>query len=104
MPVGLDVTVPLPVPALATVSNGVVSVKVAVTVLAVVIETVHVALVPVQPPPDQLVKVDPVAGVAVSTTLSLAANNAEQVVPQLMPAGAEVTLPVPVPALLMFRA
>jgi hypothetical protein len=103
IPAGLDVTVPLPVPALSTVSTGVVSVNVAVTFLAVVIETVHVAALPVQPPPDQL-KVEPVAGVAVSTTLSSAANKAEQVVPQLMPAGAEVTVPVPLPALVTFRA
>ncbi len=102
MPVGLDVTVPLPVPSLATVNVKVDNVKVAVTFLAAVIETVQ-GLVPEQPPPDQLVKVDPVAGVAVRTTLSPAGNSAEQVVPQLISSAAEVTVPVPVPALVTVR-
>jgi len=70
MPVTSDVTVPLP--ALVTVSVNVASVKVAVTFLAAVIDTVQV-VVPVQPPPDQPVKVEPVPAVAVRSTLSPAA-------------------------------
>jgi hypothetical protein len=72
MPVTSDVTVPLPVPALVTVSVNVASVKVAVTFLVAVIETVQ-GLLPVQPPPVQLVKAEPVPAVAVRTTLSPAA-------------------------------
>jgi hypothetical protein len=68
MPLGLDVTVPLPVPSLLTVRTCWAAVKFAVTMVAVVIETVQVP-VPVQSPPDQPVKVDPVAAVAVRTTL-----------------------------------
>ena len=104
IPAGFDVTDPVPFPVLLTVSKGVVSVNVAVTLLAVVIETVHVALVPVQPPPDQPAKVEPVPGEAVRTTLASAANNAEQVVPQLMSDAPEATVPVPLPAVLTSRA
>jgi hypothetical protein len=43
--------------------------------------------------------VDPDAGVAVSVTTESGLNTAEQVVPQLTPAGDEVTVPVPVPVL-----
>src|ERR1043165_1393409 len=67
IPAGLDVTVPAPLPARATVSANRCSVNVAVTVVAAVIVVVHAA-VPVQPPPDQPVNVEPVAGVAVSVT------------------------------------
>jgi hypothetical protein len=67
MPAGEDVTVPLPVPVLVTVRVGVASVKVAVTFLAAVMDTVQVAALPEQPPPDQL-KVEPVPAAAVRTT------------------------------------
>ena len=58
---------PLPVPALLTVSvyNGIVNV--AVTVVAAVSVTGHVP-VPLHPPPLQPVNVDPAAAVAVSVT------------------------------------
>jgi len=102
MPAGADVTVPVPLPFLVTVSAYVLSVNVAVTFLTAVIATVQVP-VPVQPlTPDHPVKVEPVRAAAVRSTLSLAANNAEQVVPQLMSVPA-VTVPVPVPALLTVR-
>ncbi|PYN89529.1 MAG: hypothetical protein DMD87_05320 [Candidatus Rokuibacteriota bacterium] len=58
--------------------------------------TVH-GLVPVQPPPLQPVKVKPAAGVAVSTTAVPLANEAEHVVPQAIPAGTLVTVPLPAP-------
>lgn len=104
-----DVTVPLPAPAVVTVRANVESVKVAVTFVAAVIETVQVVLVlvPVQTPPDQPVGVEPFPAAAVRVTLSLAANSAEHVVPvvpQLMPPVSEVTFPVPLPALVTFRA
>jgi hypothetical protein len=54
--------------------------------------------VPVQAP-DHPAKVEPAFGVAVSVTAVPLANPAEQVEPQLIPAGELVTDPVPVPAL-----
>src|SRR5436853_6999469 len=63
IPAGELVTVPLPVPALLTVSAKVGRAKVAVTVVAALRVTVQAA-VPEQPPPLQPVKVEPAAGVA----------------------------------------
>jgi len=68
IPAGLDVTVPLPVPALFTVSVTPGSVKVAVTVVAAFNVTLQ-APVPEQPPPLQPVKVEAPAGDAVSVTV-----------------------------------
>src|SRR5881398_2837908 len=65
MPAGELVTVPLPVPALLTVSAKVGRLKVAVTVVAAETVITHDP-VPEHPPPLQPVKVDPAAGVAVS--------------------------------------
>ena len=60
---------PLPVPALLTVSVNrcTLVLKVAVTVVAALTVTVH-GLVPEQPPPLQPANVDPPAAVAVSVT------------------------------------
>jgi hypothetical protein len=96
MPVGALVTVPLPVPALVTPSVKGCRVNVAVTAVAALIVTVHVP-VPVQPPPLQPENVDPVAGVAVKVMAVPLVNPVEQVAPQEMPAGALVTVPLPVP-------
>src|SRR6266850_7627230 len=98
MPAGALVTVPLPAPALVTVSAKDDCMKVAVTEAAAVIVTTQVP-VPVQPPPLQPVKVEPAAGAAVSVTIVPVVNDAEQVVPQAMPAGVLVTVPLPAPAL-----
>jgi len=104
MPAGALVIVPLPVPALLTVSaNEDGSANVAVTFRAAFIVTVQVLAVPVQPP-LQPVKVDPAAGAALSVTTVPDVNEVEQVVPQLMPAGALVTVPLPAPALLTVSA
>ena len=75
--------------------------KVAVTALAADIVTVQVpvpAHAPLQPVND-----DPADGTAVRVTEVPVANEAEQVAPQLMPAGDEVTVPVPVPAFVTVR-
>src|SRR4030095_11676832 len=84
-----------------------VKLPVVVLVLESVAVTVEPALtaavqerVPAQPPPLQPVKVEPAADVAVNVTKEPAANEAEHVAPHEMPAGALVTVPVPVPDLL----
>ena len=97
MPEGALATVPVPVPASLTLNcteEGL-RVKFAVTDAAAVRLTVQLP-VPWQAP-DQPLKVDPEAGVAVSTTAVPLLNVAEQVEPQLIPAGLLVTVPVPVP-------
>ena len=58
--------------------------------------------VPVQPPPDQPAKVALAAGAAVNVTAVPVSNSAPCVAHaavQLMPVGADVTVPVPAPAL-----
>src|SRR5207249_10556486 len=97
IPGGSEVTVPLPVPALLTARVTLCGVKVAVTVVAAFRVTEQVP-VPVQPPPLQPAKVEPLADVAVSVTKLPPSNVAEQVAPQLIPAGFEVTVPLPVPS------
>jgi hypothetical protein len=63
--------------------------------------TVH-APVPEQAPP-QPAKVEPAAGVAVSVTEVPWPYVSAQSAPQLMPAGEEVTVPLPVPDLVTDR-
>src|SRR5438034_679532 len=103
IPAGELVTVPLPVPALLTVSAKLGRLKVAVTVVAAETVTTHDPA-PVHPPPLQPLKIEPAAGVAVSVTAVPLAKLAAQVAPQVMPAGALVTVPVPVPAVLTVSA
>src|SRR5207247_631336 len=90
IPTGALVTVPLPVPALLTVSAKLGRLKVAVTVVAAETVTVHDP-VPVHPPPLQPLKIEPAAGVAVSVTAVPLAKLAAPVAPQLMPARARGT-------------
>ncbi len=99
MPAGADVTVPVPMPAFTTVRVRVMGAKVATTVRALAIVTVQVP-VPGQlmPGPLQPVKVEPALGVAVSTTELPWSKSARHVAPQVMPAGADVTVPLPPPA------
>jgi hypothetical protein len=62
--------------------------------------------VPLHPPPLQPANIDPDAAVAVSVTelpVGKEALAALQPVPQLMPPGLLVTVPVPVPALFTVR-
>jgi hypothetical protein len=91
IPAGELVTVPLPV----TLSdNATFCTNVAVTDAAAFIVTEHPAL-PLQAPP-QLLKVQPLVGVAVKVTGVPAANPALHVDGQLMPAGLLDTVPLPV--------
>jgi hypothetical protein len=71
-------------------------VNVAVTVVSAVTVVVQ-ARVPEQPPPLQPPNVEPDAGTADRVTAVLAATDMVQVVPQLTPAGLEVTDPEPDP-------
>src|SRR5882672_1770788 len=98
MPAGALVTVPLPAPALVTVSAKDDCMKVAVTEVAALIATVQVP-VPEHPPPLQPVNVEPAAAADVNVTEVPLVNDAEQVAPQEIPAGLLVTVPLPAPAL-----
>jgi hypothetical protein len=95
MPAGLLVTVPEPVPFFVTVSVTGVAVNVAVTDVSALTVTTHVP-VPVQAP-LQPANVEPVAAAAVNVTDVPAVKGCAQMAPQLMPAGALVTVPEPVP-------
>ena len=65
--------------------------------------TVQVRAVPLQAP-LQPPKLEFVSAVAVSVTVLPCANDALQVVPQLMPTGLLETPPVPVPVFVTLRA
>jgi hypothetical protein len=97
IPAGVEVTVPKPAPVFETVSTRVSIAKVAVTVVAALMGTVHCRLLPEQPPPDHDENTDPACGAAVSVTEVPAWKLALHVAPQLMPAGDEVTVPAPAP-------
>jgi hypothetical protein len=60
--------------------------------------------VPEHPPPDQPVKLELTSGVAVRVTTVLWLKEELQVLPQLMPAGLLVIMPLPAPDLVTFRA
>src|SRR2546425_9172132 len=94
IPAGALVTVPLPVPAGVTVRANVCRVKVAVTVVAAESVTTQ-APVPEHPPPLQPLKIELAAGAAVSVTVVPLVKLAEQVAPQVIPAGARVSGPLP---------
>src|SRR5262245_32582430 len=95
IPAGLELIVPAPLPARVRLSVWSAS-KVAVAAWSEPIDRVQLP-VPEQAP-DQPLKEEPVAGVAVSVT-GPPLREAEQVEPQSIPAGLEVTEPEPLPAL-----
>jgi hypothetical protein len=102
IPAGVLVTVPVPLPALVTVSftgAGPDDVKVAVTDADALSAMMHDA-VPLHPP-DHPANVEPVLGAAVSVTEVPVAKVALHVDPQLMPAGLLLTIPAPLPALVI---
>jgi hypothetical protein len=57
--------------------------------------------VPVQTPPLQPVKTESADGVAVRVTIVPSLKNSEQSLPQLIPAGLLITVPLPLPALII---
>src|SRR2546422_7647492 len=75
-------------------AGGVMSVNVAVTVVAALRVTVQVPG-PEQPPPVQPLKVEPAAGAAVSVTAGPPAEPAAPGAPPVMPAGGIVSGPPP---------
>lgn len=60
--------------------------------------TVQLGTAPLQPPPLQLVKVEPLVPAALSVTVVPVAKSAAHVPGQEIPLGILVTVPVPVPA------
>ena len=96
IPPTLDVTRPPPAPPVAMPNANVGGAKVAVTLCAAPIVTVH-GPVPEHAPP-QPANVLPPFGVAVSVTLVPVTNALEHVPGQFTPAGLDVTAPVPAPA------
>lgn len=72
--------------------------KLAITLRAADIDTMHVLDVPLHAP-LQPVKVDPADAMADSVTRVPALNWALHRLPQLMPEGLDTTVPLPVPAL-----
>ena len=96
MPPGELVTLPRPFPFSTTVRPFFCSEKVAVTAFAPLRTNVHTPA-PAHPAPDQPVKTDPTAGVAVSVIGVPLANCPEHEAPQLIPPGDELTVPEPEP-------
>jgi hypothetical protein len=101
-PVGAEVTLPVPVPFLVKERAILRRSKVAVTLRAWLIVSAQVNAVPLQAPP-QPVKVEVASEDAVRVTGAATGNSTAQVVPQLIPAGAEATVPVPVPCRVTVR-
>jgi hypothetical protein len=101
MPAGVLVTVPLPEPVFATVSEKLLNTNVAVTLRASLIVTVQLA-VPVHAP-LQPVNVELLPADAVKETIVPMLYVSTQSSPQLIPVGALVTVPVPVPALVTVK-
>jgi hypothetical protein len=101
MPAGDESTVPEPAPVLVTVSVCA-ALKPASTLRAELIVTVHVVELPEQSP-DQPVKIEPADAVAVSVTSEFSSNEVVHVAPQLIPGGADVTVPDPEPDFVTVR-
>ena len=96
MPLGCELTVPAPVTAtLSAKLSPVLVTNCVVTFRACDIVTLHVAVAPEHAPPHAE-NIDPAAGVAVKVITAFVEKFALQAVPQLIPAGCEVTVPLPV--------
>jgi len=95
IPAGLLVTLPVAVPGRVTVNIGGPCVKEAETDVLLFKVTTQ-APMPLQAPPHPA-KFEPAPGVCVNVTCVPVGKFAAQTVPQLIPAGVLVTVPVPVP-------
>jgi hypothetical protein len=84
------------------VTEVVVALKLAATVVFVFIVNEHVP-VPEHPPPLHPVNIEPVTGAAVNVTTLPTLYVSLQSDPQFIPVGDEVTVPLPVPLLFMVR-
>src|SRR5207244_2167772 len=102
IPAGLDCTVPPPVPVRETAKVKRFLSKVAVTARACDMVSVHTEVPPHAP--VQPLKIDVGDGVAESVITVPESRGAPQVAPQSIPAGVEVTVPVPPPALFTVSA
>ena len=96
MPPVLEVTVPVPLPPLTTVTVWVVTAKSALTTTSAETTSEQVVMLPLQAPPHP-VKVPPVPAAAVSVTRVPAGTSRVQVAPHERPAGDEVMVPAPAP-------
>jgi hypothetical protein len=99
IPAGIDVTVPVPTPAMETVRVGVATIGLNEPVMTVLAVTVKVqGVVPEQPVPAHPVKELVPSGTAVSVMLVPLAKAVEvHVGPQLMPPTDDVMVPLPKP-------
>src|SRR4029079_10059963 len=100
IPVGSLLTVPSPKPSLMTVRVAKVeaAANVAVTVRSAPIATIQ-APVPLHPLPVHPMNADPLVGVALSVTVLPVSKTVVQTLPQKIPLGSLVTMPVPDPPL-----
>ena len=101
MPAGAEVTVPAPGPSIETARLKVTAENDAVTDFAASIVTKQLSVplhAPLQPANDE-----PVVGDAVRVTTVFSVKLSEQSVPQSMPAGEEITAPVPGPSIKIAR-
>jgi hypothetical protein len=96
IPFGELVTEPEPVPDFVTLRAWTIGAGLNVAVTAESVFSVTAQLpAPEQPPPDQPLKIDPDAGVAVSVTVEPFVKGDEQAMLQSIPAGLLVTEPLP---------
>jgi hypothetical protein len=101
IPEGDEVTVPSPVPVLATFNPFWTTLKLAVTELAAFMVTVH-GPIPLHAPVHP-VNVDAPSAAGVRVTMAPVVKLAVHVAPQLIPAGDDVMPPPPAPVLLTVR-
>src|SRR5437588_12369787 len=100
MPDGVERTAPVPLPPGWTVTVSCCLGNAASIVVSLVRVTEH-APVPLQPPPVHAPNTEPVSAVAASVIVVPAGTVTEHAVPQLMPAGVDMTVPVSLPLWVM---
>ncbi|HEY2920706.1 MAG TPA: hypothetical protein VGK77_17115 [Candidatus Binatia bacterium] len=101
IPAGVLITLPLPVPFLVRDRENFVWELSELNVALQVLATSIIIFPVLHPVPLQLAKVEPAPGVADRLVSVPFVNDAEQVLPQLMPEGLLVTVPLPVPFLVL---